>query len=102
MFKVTNKTSDSVTLTWRVTSGNMHRLHLAENNGNWSLLYSNRVGEGLQDFTYRGLEEEEGVYSFRLSVCNVYGCNSESVLTLTLSDHGRLVALVCFIYFFFF
>lgn len=86
MFKVTNKTFDSVTLTWRVTSGSMHRLHLAENNGNWSLLYSNRVGEGLQDFTYRGLEEE-GVYSFRLSVCNVYGCNSESVLTLTLSDH---------------
>lgn len=87
MFKVTNKTSDSVTLTWRVTSdhvGLLQQLHLAENNGNWSLLYRNRAVEGLQDFIYRGLKQER-TYSFRLSVCNVYGCNSESVLLL--SDH---------------
>lgn len=95
VFKVTNKTSSSVTLTWGVAYNkeeqfHNYSLHVAVNNENWTIIESfvSPDRDGLINYTYSGLKENTQ-YSFMLSVCNAYGCSTDPAQTIVLYNYGE-------------
>ncbi|XP_061178133.1 uncharacterized protein LOC133186815 isoform X1 [Saccostrea echinata] len=95
VFKVTNKTSSSVTLTWGVAYSKEEQFHeyslqMAVNNENWTIISSFVSPDrgGLINYTYSELQENTR-YSFKLSVCNVYGCRTDPAQTITLYSDGE-------------
>jgi hypothetical protein len=95
IFKVTNKTSESVTLTWRVKFNKEEQFHtyslqLSVNKGNWTVIQNitTQSGGGLITYTYDDLRDHIE-YDFRLSICNIFGCNMDPKQIITVNTYGR-------------
>lgn len=100
VFKVTNKTSASVTLAWRVTFHKEDQFHayslqMSINKGNWTVIQTVTTYSrgGLITYTHDDLMDHNE-YSFRLSICNIFGCSTDPEQIVTVYNDGRN-SLIC-------
>ncbi|XP_048728796.2 uncharacterized protein LOC125646508 isoform X1 [Ostrea edulis] len=95
VFKVTNKTSASVTLAWRVAFHKEDQFHayslqMSINKGNWTVIQTVTTysGGGLITYTHDDLMDHNE-YSFRLSICNIFGCSTDPEQIVTVYNDGE-------------